>query len=312
MNIFKSFFKSRDKPRNASVGTSWFHIGRSWSGKAVTERTALQQTAVYACVRIIAETIASLPLHLYKYTDNGKEKDCTPPLYYLLHDEPNHEMTAFVFRETIVSHLLLWGNAYAQIIRNGKGEIIELYPLLPDKMEVYRSDITGEIYYIYTDTKGQRHTLSNIEILHIPGLGYDGLIGHSPIAMTKNAIGLSIAAEEYSARFFANSANPSMMLCGEVSGFEKGIDFLNEIKESIINAYQNKTELSRAKISKMMDSETWMNAKSAYDLRFCDKIMYSDNDKLKSGTDFIFDKKSMVTNTVSAMRKKLKKIEKEP
>lgn len=85
----------------------------------MTERTALQQTAVYACVRIIAET---LPLHLYKYTDNGKEKDCTHPLYYLLHDEPNREMTAFVFRETIVSHLLLWGNAYAQIIRNGKGE----------------------------------------------------------------------------------------------------------------------------------------------------------------------------------------------
>ena len=73
MNIFKSFFKSRDKPRNASVGTSWFHIGRSWSGKAVTERTALQQTAVYACVRIIAETIASLPLHLYKYTDMQRE-----------------------------------------------------------------------------------------------------------------------------------------------------------------------------------------------------------------------------------------------
>ena len=106
--------------------------------------------------------------------------------------------------------------------------------------------------------------------------------------------------------------NPSMMLCGEVSELEKGIDFLNEIKEGIINAYQNKTGLSRAKISKMMDSETWMNAKSAYDLGFCDKIMYSDNDKLKSGTDFIFDKKSMVTNTVSAMRKKLKKIEKEP
>lgn len=103
MNIFKSFFKSRDKPRNASVGTSWFHIGRSWSGKAVTERTALQQTAVYDCVRIIAETIASLPLHLYKYTDNGKEKDCTHPLYYLLHDEPNREMTAFVFRETITA-----------------------------------------------------------------------------------------------------------------------------------------------------------------------------------------------------------------
>ncbi len=101
------------------VGTGWFHVGRSWSGKSVTERTALQQTAVYACVRIIAETIASLPLHFYRYTEEGKEKDYAHPLYRILHDEPKQKMTAFVFRETIVSHLLLWGNAYAQIIRNG-------------------------------------------------------------------------------------------------------------------------------------------------------------------------------------------------
>ena len=109
MNIFKSFFKSRDKPKNVAVGTGWFHLGRSWEGKSVTERTALQQTAVYACVRIIAETIASLPLHFYRYTEEEKEKDYTHPLYRILHDEPNHEMNAFVFRETIVSHLLLWG-----------------------------------------------------------------------------------------------------------------------------------------------------------------------------------------------------------
>ena len=212
MNILKSFFKSRDKPRNTAVGTGWFHVGRSWSGKSVTERTALQQTAVYACVRIIAETIASLPLHFYRYTEEGKEKDYTHPLYRILHDEPNPEMTAFVFRETLVSHLLLWGNAYAQIIRNGKGEVMYLYPLLPDKMTVERSDVTNEIFYTYMDTKGKMYRLSSKEVLHIPGLGFDGLIGYSPIAMTKNAIGLSIAAEEYGSRFFANSANPSGVL----------------------------------------------------------------------------------------------------
>ena len=212
MNILKSFFKSRDKPRNSAVGTGWFHVGRSWAGKSVTERTALQQTAVYACVRIISETIASLPLHFYRYTEEGKEKDYAHPLYRILHDEPNPEMTAFVFRETIVSHLLLWGNAYAQIIRNGKGEVMYLYPLLPDKMTVERSDVTNEIFYTYMDTKGKMYRLSNKEVLHIPGLGFDGLIGYSPIAMTKNAIGLSIAAEEYGSRFFANSANPSGVL----------------------------------------------------------------------------------------------------
>ena len=214
MGILQGLFRSRDKPQNRTAGSGYsFFFGGTTSGKAVTERSAMRMTAVYACVRILSEAIAGLPLHLYRYKkDGGKEKAVDHPLYLLLHDEPNSEMSSFVFRETLMTHLLLWGNAYAQIIRNGKGEVIELYPLLPDKMEVYRSDITGEIYYIYTDTKGQRHTLSNIEILHIPGLGYDGLIGYSPIAMTKNAIGLSIAAEEYGARFFANSANPSGVL----------------------------------------------------------------------------------------------------
>lgn len=96
-------------------------------------------TAVYSCVRILSEAIASLPLHLYRYTDScGKEKATDSPLYFLLHDEPNPEMTSFVFRETLMTHLLLWGNAYAQIIRNGKGEVTALYPLMPDRMTVDR------------------------------------------------------------------------------------------------------------------------------------------------------------------------------
>ena len=240
MGILSGLFRSRDKPKNAIVGTGWFHVGRSWAGKSVTERTALQQTAVYACVRIIAETIASLPLHFYKYTDEGKEKDYTHPLYRILHDEPNPEMTAFVFRETLVSHLLLWGNAYAQIIRNGKGEILSLYPLLPNGMTVERSDVTDEIFYTYMDTKGRMFRLAPSEVVHIPGLGFDGLIGYSPIAMTKNAIGLSIAAEEYGSKFFANSANPSGVLehPGVLKDPKKIRDSWNEVYGGTSNSHR--------------------------------------------------------------------------
>lgn len=140
------------------------------------------------------------------------------PLYFLLHDEPNKEMTSFVFRETLMTHLLLWGNAYAQVIRNGKGEVIALYPLMPNRMEVNRTD-KGQLYYQYTTSsddaptvEGSTAVLMPEDVLHIPGLGFDGLVGYSPIAMAKNAIGLAIATEEYGAKFFANGAAPSGVL----------------------------------------------------------------------------------------------------
>ena len=179
----------------------------------------MQMTAVYSCVRILAEAIAGLPLHLYRYTDSGgKEKATDHPLYLLLHDEPNPEMSSFVFRETLMTHLLLWGNAYAQIIRNGKGEVMALYPLMPNKMSVER-DENGQLYYTYTRSAEEAKTaetgrviLLPKDVLHIPGLGFDGLVGYSPIAMAKNAIGLAIATEEYGAKFFANGAAPSGVL----------------------------------------------------------------------------------------------------
>jgi HK97 family phage portal protein len=211
MSIINRIFKARDKPKNLLPGSTYsFFFGSTSSGKAVNERTALQTTAVYACVRILAETIASLPLHTYRYTDRGKEKALEHPLYYLLHNEPNSEMTSFVFRETLMSHLLLWGNAYAQIIRDGRGQILALYPLLPDKMTVDRA-AGGEIIYQYRTDRGT-YLLRREEVLHVPGLGFDGLIGYSPIAMAKNAIGMAIATEEYGASFFANGANPGGVL----------------------------------------------------------------------------------------------------
>lgn len=220
MGLFSNIFKARDKPQNRTIGSNYsFFFGGTTSGKPVNEHTAMQMTAVYSCVRILAEAVAGLPLHLYKYTDSGgKEKALSHPLYFLLHDEPNPEMSSFVFRETLMTHLLLWGNAYAQIIRNGKGEVIALYPLMPNRMSVDR-DSSGSLYYTYTrysdeapTTKGMTVTLRPSDVFHIPGLGFDGLVGYSPIAMAKNAIGMAIACEEYGAKFFANGAAPGGVL----------------------------------------------------------------------------------------------------
>ena len=220
MGFFSSLFRSRDAPQNRTAGSAYtFFFGGSTSGKAVTERSAMQMTAVYSCVRILAEAVAGLPLNLYRYTeDGGKEKAIDHPLYLLLHDEPNPEMSSFVFRETLMTHLLLWGNAYAQVIRNGKGEVVALYPLMPNKMTVDR-DERGQLYYSYQRSndeairsKGQTVILRPSDVLHIPGLGFDGLVGYSPIAMAKNAIGMAIACEEYGAKFFANGAAPGGVL----------------------------------------------------------------------------------------------------
>ena len=245
MGILSGLFHSRDKPTNATSGSSYrFFLGGSTSGKAVTERSAMQMTAVYSCVRILAEAIAGLPLHLYTYKDDGgKEKAIGHPLYLLLHDEPNPEMSSFVFRETLMTHLLLWGNAYAQIIRNGKGEVVALYPLMPNRMTVDR-DSSGQLFYSYQMNNSDAPTmkagtviLKPSDVLHIPGLGFDGLVGYSPIAMAKNAIGLAIATEEYGAKFFANGATPGGLL--EYPGTMKDPDRVRESWNKGFSGSQN-------------------------------------------------------------------------
>ncbi len=234
MRIFTGLFKSRDKPTNSYDSPSYtYFFGRANSGKRVTDRTALQHIAVYACVRVLSEAIAQLPLHVYKYNDKGKERVLQHPLYFLLHDQPNPEMTSFVFRETLMSHLLIYGNAYAQIIRNGRGDVIGLYPLMPDKMKVDR-DEKNRLIYIYSRYDEANPNLKEQgdiifyadEVLHIPGLGFDGLVGYSPIALAKNAIGISIACEDYGASFFGNNANPSGVL--EHPGVIKNPDKLRD------------------------------------------------------------------------------------
>ena len=243
------FGQARDKPvdKAADAGYS-FLFGRTTSGKPVNERTAMQTTAVYACVRILAEAVASLPLHVYEYQDDGGKKLVHDhPLYYLLHDEPNPEMTSFVFRETLMSHLLIWGNAYAQIIRDGAGRVLGLYPLLPDKMDVQR-DERGNIYYVYSRNSDENPMFKEYgdirlkaeEVLHIPGLGFDGLIGYSPIAMAKNAVGMTLACEEYGASFFANGANPGGVLehPGVLKDPSKVRESWNSVYRGVNNAHK--------------------------------------------------------------------------
>ncbi len=248
MNIFKRLFHSRYKPKiKNSLGSSVFgsFLSSSSSGKTVGQTSALSVTAVYSCVRILSEAIAGLPLHTYKYKNSGgKEKAIDHPLYILLHDEPNPDMTSFVFRETLMSHLLLWGNAYAQILRNRKGDVMALYPLSPNRMTVDRAS-NGRIYYTYSTSvddnpklksKGQVY-LKAEDVLHIPGLDFDGLVGYSPIAMARNAIGMAMACEEYGAKFFANGASPSGVL--EHPSTIKNPDKLRESWNSLFKGSSN-------------------------------------------------------------------------
>ena len=197
-----------------------FFFGRALSGERVDERTAMEIVTVYACVRLLADSVAQLPLHLYRMTDDdgGKAKAKDHPLYKVLYRQANPEMTSYSFWETAMTHLLLWGNFYAQIVREGKNGVLGLYPLLPEYVEVDRLE-NGEIYYTYhayTDEKRGEHgadiLFQRSEILHIPGLGFNGLVGFSPIAMMKNALGTVLAVDKYGASFFKNGAQPAGVL----------------------------------------------------------------------------------------------------
>lgn len=244
------FGKARAEPKNSTAGGAYrFFFGPSSAGKVVTERSSMQITAVYACVRVLSEAVASLPLHLYRYDDKGsKVKAVDHSLYFLLHDEPNEEMTSFIFRETIMTHLLLYGNTYIQIIRNGRNEIVGLYPLMPNKMTVDR-DEHGHIFYRYQWSKDEAPInkentviLTPRDVMHIPALGFDGTIGYSPIAMAKNAIGLSMAAEEYGSKFYANGAAPGGVL--EHPGVLKDPERVRESWQAAFGGSQNANKVA--------------------------------------------------------------------
>lgn len=197
----------------------WMFDGHeSASGQRVRESTAIKLSAVYACVRVLSEAVASLPLKIYKRKPGGgKETADDHPLWSVLHDSPNEHMTSFTFFETSMAHLALWGNSYALI--TDTRQRLQLTPWHPDFVDVKRGD-RGLVYqFRQPDNMGDPIVLNAYDVLHIPGLSFDGLVGISPIKQAREAIGLGLAAEEMGAKLFGNGARPSGTL--ETDAFMK-------------------------------------------------------------------------------------------
>lgn len=185
---------------------------QSYSGTVVNEKTAMTYAAFWACIRAIAKPIASLPLHLYERMDDGGRRKATDHhLYGLLHNKPNPEMTALVFRDVLTAHLLTWGNAYAEIQYNSGGQPVALWPLPPNIVFPERNDKTKEIQYRVLTNSGEV-ILRREQVFHLVGPGFDGLQGYSVVRMFRESIGMGLSVQEYGARFFGSGAKPGGVL----------------------------------------------------------------------------------------------------
>lgn len=190
------------------------------SGKNVTVDTALNLSSVWACVRLISQTIATLPLVIYRQDDQGRTQVARDhPLYFLLHDQPNADMTSVEFWEAMVSCVLLMGNAYAKKDVNGLGEIVSLIPLPPERMTVRRNQ-DGSLLYLFApwNNVGKPEELTEDQVFHIKGWSLNGMLGLSPISYARQTFGIAMAADEAAGKFFANGLNLSGFLStgGEV------------------------------------------------------------------------------------------------
>lgn len=201
--LTKSWILSDVRGYRADVGT----MGGTAAGQSVTVNSALQLSVVWACVRLIAETISTLPLFLYQ--KNGALRKLAPdhPLYVLIHDQPNADMTAVEFWEAVVSQLCLWGNSYVLKSFNSLGHLVALDPLLPDLMTV-RRDRYGVVTFIYADPAGQK-TYTERDIWHVKGFGTDGLCGRSPIRNGLRSMGLAMATDAAAASSFTEGTRPT-------------------------------------------------------------------------------------------------------
>lgn len=203
--------------------------GQTAAGKNVNHKNALKLSAVWGCTKVISEDVGKLPLPVYERLERGKERARGHALYRVLHDEFNPQMSAFNGRRTLQAHVLNWGNAFAEIERNNSGDVIALWPLLPDRTKAERIDGRK---VIVTRVNGEDVPLDAENVLHIPGLGFDGLRGYSVIGHAKQAIGAAMAAEEFGAGWFGNGAIPG--------GIIKRHDSLSEEAQSRVRRSWNK------------------------------------------------------------------------
>ena len=225
--------KNKEDRATLATPTSWLFNsltgGASASGISVNQTSALKYSALYACVRLISESVASLPLHTYQRTENGKERLREHPISRLLSVSPNKQITSYSFREVLMGHVLTWGNAYAEIVRDASGMAVELKPITPDRVRV-TVDEDGTIRYVVDE----QITLASDEMFHLAGLGFDGVVGYSPITLAKDCIGLGLAAERFGASFFSNGARLGGILQHPAKLSQEAGD---RLRESWGNAY---------------------------------------------------------------------------
>jgi len=214
LNIFKkilNFVKNLSVTDPKAWSSSFWRLfgSQSQSGENVTEETALTYSAVWNAVSLISGTVSTLPLHLLRKDQRKTLFVQEKRLFRVLHDKFNPYMTAQIGREVMTAHVLTWGNAYAEIVRNGYGEIVELWPIGPNRVNPVIED--GEFVYEIS-VGGEIVTLGRDQILHIPGLGFDGFVGYSVIAMARKSIGLGMAMETFGSLYFGNGTHPSAIV----------------------------------------------------------------------------------------------------
>jgi len=183
------------------------------AGEVINELNALTISSVYACVRLIAESVASIPLRVYEKQPNGRREANEHSYTFLISVQPNDEMTAFTFFETLVGCLALTGNAYAEVVRDSKGAALALFPLHPLKTQPVR-DEQGRLIYVTTDgmSNGEKRAIASADMIHVPLFGWDGLKGLSPIQQARQTLGLSQAQLKQGSRFFGNGSRPGGLL----------------------------------------------------------------------------------------------------
>jgi HK97 family phage portal protein len=206
-----------------AIADSWYQPGgffyggmgtKTKAGSSVSEYNALQLSVVWACIKILSEDSASLPLHLYRRRKGGgKDRAWADDRYFLMHDQPNPEMTAMSFRETYASHLLSWGNGFAEKELSGGriNKIMALWPITPNRVTVKRNEKKKIIYHVSLEG-GQFVELPKGNILHTPGLSFNGLVGYSPIAAARESVGLGMALEEFGELYFGQGTHPGVVV----------------------------------------------------------------------------------------------------
>ena len=248
MGFLSRVLYGNQEQRNGSL-PGWLvgHFGGGTAaGPSVSEESSLRYAAVFACVKIISEDIASLPLITYRQRGRSKERARDHALYPVLHDLANPELTSFEWRELMLSHLLLWGNGYSEIEYSPQGQVRALWPLRPDSIEKIERNRQGTLEYHYRLPDQTIKVLPWYRIHHIKGAGGDGIRGWSPIRMAaRQAVGLGLAAEEFGARFFSNGARPGILLKAPGKLTDKAYE---RLRESFASEHQGLSNAHRTKI----------------------------------------------------------------